>query len=49
MLEYIRPQFVHIIIDGKIVKSGSEDLVEKIDSEGYDWLKVPSEEILVTV
>jgi len=49
MLEYIRPQFVHIIIDGKIVKSGSENLVEKIDSEGYDWLKVPSEEILVTV
>jgi Fe-S cluster assembly ATP-binding protein len=49
MLEYVRPQFVHIIIDGKIVKSGGEELVEKIDSEGYDWLKVPSEELLATV
>lgn len=39
MLEYVRPQFVHIIIDGKIVLSGGEELVEKIDSEGYDWIQ----------
>ena len=39
MLEYVRPQFVHIIMDGKIVKSGGEELVEKIDTNGYDWLK----------
>ncbi|GIW23174.1 MAG: ABC transporter ATP-binding protein [Candidatus Sericytochromatia bacterium] len=49
MLEYVRPQFVHVIMDGKIVKSGNEELVEKIDSQGYDWLKVSSEEILTTV
>jgi Fe-S cluster assembly ATP-binding protein len=39
MLEYVRPQFVHIIMDGKIVKSGGEELVEIIDAQGYDWLK----------
>ncbi|MFN8671004.1 MAG: Fe-S cluster assembly ATPase SufC [Candidatus Sericytochromatia bacterium] len=44
MLEYVRPQYVHVIMDGKIVKSGGEELVEKIDSEGYDWLK---EKVLV--
>lgn len=49
MLEYVRPQFVHIIMEGKIVKSGGEELVEQIDSNGYDWLKVPSEELLATV
>lgn len=39
MLEYVRPQYVHIIMDGKIVKSGGEELVEIIDTQGYDWLK----------
>lgn len=45
MLEYVRPQFVHIIIEGKIVKSGGEELVEIIDSQGYDWLKPKTEEV----
>ncbi len=39
MLEYVRPQFVHIIMDGKIIKSGGEELVEIIDQQGYGWLK----------
>ncbi len=46
MLEYVRPQFVHIIMDGKIVKSGGEELVEIIDTQGYDWLKQESEQQL---
>lgn len=41
MLEYVKPEYVHIIMDGKIVKSGGQELVEKIDAEGYDWLKTP--------
>lgn len=41
MLEYVKPQYVHIIMNGKIVKSGGEELVEIIDSQGYNWLKEP--------
>lgn len=43
MLEYVRPQYVHVIMDGKMVKSGGEELIEKIDTQGYDWLR---EEVL---
>ena len=38
-LDYVRPQFVHILVDGRIVAEGGYDLVEKIDAEGYEWLK----------
>ncbi|MGB4985373.1 MAG: ABC transporter ATP-binding protein, partial [Erysipelotrichaceae bacterium] len=34
----VQPSFVHIIIDGKIVRSGDYSLVDKIDTDGYDWL-----------
>ena len=39
ILEYIKPTFVHIMIDGKIVTTGKEELIEKIDKNGYKWLK----------
>lgn len=39
VLEYIKPTYVHIMIDGKIVLTGKEDLIEKIDKNGYEWLK----------
>ncbi len=39
LLEYIKPDFVHIMINGKIVKTGGIDLIEKIDTSGYDWIK----------
>lgn len=39
MLEYIRPDIVHVLIDGKIVKTGGADLAEKIEFEGFDWIK----------
>ncbi|MCL2521503.1 MAG: Fe-S cluster assembly ATPase SufC [Erysipelotrichales bacterium] len=38
LLDYIKPDFVHIMINGRIVKSGKADLITKIDQEGYDWL-----------
>ena len=37
LLEYIKPQFVHIMIDGTIVKSGNSELVEIIEKEGYSF------------
>lgn len=37
-LEYIHPEFTHVLMDGRIVESGGKQLYEKIDSQGYDWL-----------
>ena len=39
LLDYIKPDFVHIMMEGKIVRSGGLELIEKVDREGYDWLK----------
>lgn len=39
LLDYIVPDFVHIMIRGKLVKTGGRELIQKIDTEGYDWLK----------
>ena len=39
LLNYIQPDFVHIMIDGKIVKSGDASLAERLEKEGYDWIK----------
>jgi len=39
LLEYIIPDFVHVIHDGKIVKSGTKQLALELEDKGYDWLK----------
>ncbi|MCL2610996.1 MAG: Fe-S cluster assembly ATPase SufC [Defluviitaleaceae bacterium] len=39
ILDYIKPDFVHVMVNGRIVKSGDISLMEKIDKEGYDWIK----------
>lgn len=39
LLDYIKPNFVHIMIKGTIVRSGGQELITKIDQEGYDWIK----------
>ena len=39
LLDYIHPDFVHVMINGKIVKTGKDELIGKIDQEGYDWVK----------
>ena len=39
LLEYIVPDHVHILFDGKIVKSGDKNLALKLEKEGYDWIK----------
>ena len=39
LLDYIKPTFVHIVIDGKIVKTGDASLVKVIEEKGYDYFK----------
>ncbi len=39
LLDYIIPDFVHVLIDGKIVKSGSKELAYELEEKGYDWIK----------
>lgn len=39
LLEYIIPDFVHVLHDGKIVKSGGKELALELEERGYDWLK----------
>jgi Fe-S cluster assembly ATP-binding protein len=39
LLDYIVPDFVHVLYDGKIVKSGGKELAFKLEEEGYDWIK----------
>ena len=42
ILSYITPDYVHVLMDGKIVKSGDHYLAEQLEQKGYDWLKQPS-------
>jgi Fe-S cluster assembly ATP-binding protein len=39
ILDYVRPQFVHIMIDGRIVMEGGNELVERLEREGYDRIR----------
>jgi Fe-S cluster assembly ATP-binding protein len=40
LLNYIIPDFVHVLYKGKIIKSGGKDLAFELEDKGYDWLKV---------
>ena len=39
LLNYIIPDFVHVLYNGKIVKSGGKELAFKLEDKGYDWVK----------
>jgi Fe-S cluster assembly ATP-binding protein len=39
LLDYIVPDFVHVLYDGKIIKSGGKELAFELEEKGYDWLK----------
>jgi Fe-S cluster assembly ATP-binding protein len=39
LLDYIVPDFVHIMYDGKIVKTGDKSLALEMEAKGYDWIK----------
>ena len=42
LLNYIVPDFIHVLFDGRIVKSGAKELALELESKGYDWLKSPA-------
>ncbi len=39
ILQYIEPDHVHVMMDGKIVKAGGHELAEKLEDKGYDWIE----------
>jgi Fe-S cluster assembly ATP-binding protein len=39
LLDYIIPDFVHVLNDGKIIKSGGKELAFKLEEKGYEWVK----------
>lgn len=43
LLDYIVPDFVHVLYDGKIVKTGGKELALELEEKGYDWIKASLE------
>lgn len=43
LLDYIVPDFVHVLFDGKIVKTGDKNLALRLEDQGYDWIKQEQE------
>lgn len=39
LLDYIVPDYVHVLLDGRIVKTGSKELAYELEEKGYDWIK----------
>lgn len=48
LLNYIVPDFVHVLVDGRIVKSGTKDLALQLEEKGYDWIKDAVDSTLAT-
>ena len=46
LLNYIIPDFVHVLYNGKIVKSGGKELALELEEKGYDWIKSDSKEMV---
>jgi Fe-S cluster assembly ATP-binding protein len=40
LLDYIKPDYVHVMQDGKIIKTGSAELAKELENKGYEWLKM---------
>ena len=45
LLDYIIPDFVHVLLDGKIVKSGGKELAYELEEKGDDWIKAETAEV----
>ncbi len=39
LLDYIRPDVVHVLLNGRIVKTGGAELAKEIEEQGFDWIK----------
>jgi len=42
LLDYVKPNFIHVMKDGKIIKTGSAELAEELEKKGYEWLEADS-------
>jgi Fe-S cluster assembly ATP-binding protein len=38
ILNYVEPQFVHVLFDGRVVRSGGKELAQELEAKGYDWI-----------
>ncbi|MFT5470059.1 MAG: Fe-S cluster assembly ATP-binding protein [Verrucomicrobiales bacterium] len=45
LLDYIKPDFVHVLSDGKIIRTGGKDLALELEDKGYDWIVAPEKEL----
>jgi len=43
LLNYVTPDFVHVLFEGRIVKSGGRELAHELEAKGYDWIKAEAE------
>lgn len=39
ILRYLQPDYVHVLVDGRIVRSGGKELAEELEEKGYDWIR----------
>jgi len=42
LLNYIQPDYVHVLYNGRIIKSGGKELALELEEKGYDWVKTES-------
>src|SRR4030095_16230048 len=49
LLNYINPDFVHVLFQGRIVKSGGKELALELERKGYDWIKSATGELRATI
>jgi len=47
LLEYIKPDFVHVLVDGRIVRTGDLSLVEEIEKYGYESISSQSKKVML--
>ncbi len=47
LLDYIVPDFVHVVHQGRIIKSGDKNLALELEDKGYDWVKAEAEALSV--
>jgi Fe-S cluster assembly ATP-binding protein len=45
LLNYIVPDYVHVLYNGKIIESGDKDLALKLEEHGYEWIKEEEKEL----
>ena len=39
LLDYVKPDYIHVMQEGKIIKTGNSQLAKELEKKGYEWLK----------